>query len=154
MINVSSAADMYEAVKEKFKDSDIIIKSAAVADYTPANVATEKIKKKDGDSVIELNRTTDILKWLGENKSENQVVCGFSMETENLLENSKAKLEKKNAEMIIANSLRDAGAGFGTDTNKVTIITKDGADELPLMSKSDVADNILDKAAEMLNEKL
>lgn len=149
MIPVESAGDMFKAVCDNFKDSDIIIKSAAVADYTPSNVATEKIKKKEGDMSIPLERTNDILKWLGENKRDNQVVCGFSMETQNMLENSKAKLEKKNVDMIVANSLRDSGAGFGTDTNKVTFITKEDVEELPLMTKEEVADRILDRAVKL-----
>lgn len=145
VVSVTSAADMFEAVKSESADADIVIKAAAVADYTPAVVATEKIKKKDGDSSIELARTTDILKWLGENRKEGQFLCGFSMETENMLENSKAKLAKKNIDMIIANNLKVAGAGFGVDTNVVTIITKDDAKELPQMSKDEVASRILDE---------
>ena len=137
VVKVVSAADMAEAVKSRADKQDIIIKTAAVADYRPANPATEKIKKKDGDSTIELERTEDILAYLGTHKSENQFICGFSMETENMLENSRAKLEKKNVDMIVANNLKVSGAGFGTDTNVVTIITKDECNELEIMSKAD-----------------
>ncbi|SDB28619.1 phosphopantothenoylcysteine decarboxylase / phosphopantothenate--cysteine ligase [Pseudobutyrivibrio sp. YE44] len=145
VVNVRSAAEMAEAVKSRAEDSDIIIKSAAVADYRPVNVATEKIKKKDGEgSNIELERTEDILSYLGAHKSDNQFICGFSMETENMLENSKAKLKKKNVDMIVANNLRTAGAGFGTDTNVVTLITAEDAVELPIMSKEEVAHAIFD----------
>ena len=143
VVKVVSAADMAEAVKSRADKQDIIIKTAAVADYRPANPATEKIKKKDGDSTIELERTEDILAYLGTHKSENQFICGFSMETENMLENSRAKLDKKNVDMIVANNLKVSGAGFGTDTNVVTIITKDECNELEIMSKTDVADAIV-----------
>ena len=146
VVNVTSAAEMADAVKSKAGECDIIIKSAAVADYRPQTVATEKIKKKDGESSsIELERTEDILSYLGAHKREGQFICGFSMETENMLENSQKKLKKKNVDMIVANNLRTAGAGFGTDTNVVTLITADSADELPKMSKEDVAHAILDK---------
>lgn len=143
-IRIKSAADMFESVKEYAASHDIIIKAAAVADYTPVSTADEKIKKKDGDMSIPLKRTEDILKYLGENKPEGQFICGFSMETENMLENSRAKLERKNADMIVANNLKTAGAGFGTDTNVVTLITKDSVKELEIMSKNDVANVILD----------
>lgn len=143
VVKVVSAADMAEAVKSRADKQDIIIKTAAVADYRPANPATEKIKKKDGDSTIELERTEDILAYLGTHKSKNQFICGFSMETENMLENSRAKLDKKNVDMIVANNLKVSGAGFGTDTNVVTIITKDECNELEIMSKADVADAIV-----------
>lgn len=143
-IAVESAGDMFEAVKAEAAGQDIIIKSAAVADYTPVSTATEKIKKKDGDSSIELKRTMDILKWLGENKKPGQFICGFSMETENMLENSRKKLDAKNADLIVANNLKVEGAGFGTDTNVVTLITKEQAKELPIMSKEAVAEEILD----------
>lgn len=143
VVKVVSAADMAEAVKSRADKQDIIIKTAAVADYRPTNPATEKIKKKDGDSTIELERTEDILAYLGTHKSENQFICGFSMETENMLENSRAKLDKKNVDMIVANNLKVSGAGFGTDTNVVTIITKDECKELEIMSKADVADAIV-----------
>ena len=143
VIPVVSAADMAEAVKKAAQEQDIIIKTAAVADYRPANPATEKIKKKEGDSSIQLERTEDILSYLGAHKREGQYICGFSMETENMLENSRAKLVKKNVDMIIANNLKVSGAGFGTDTNIVTIITEDDNKELKLMSKDDVAEFIV-----------
>ncbi|MCQ2490445.1 MAG: bifunctional phosphopantothenoylcysteine decarboxylase/phosphopantothenate--cysteine ligase CoaBC [Ruminococcus sp.] len=145
VVNVQSAEDMYNAVKERLDESDIIIKAAAVADYTPVTVAENKIKKSDGDMVIELKRTTDILKYIGEHKRAGQVVCGFSMETENVIENSRSKLVKKNCDMICANSIKKAGAGFGTDTNIITMITPDGDEELELMSKFDAANIILSK---------
>ena len=146
VVPVKSAAEMAEAVKSRAGEMDIIIKSAAVADYRPANVAAEKIKKKDGEaSSIELERTEDILSYLGANKKPGQFICGFSMETENMLENSKAKLKKKNVDMIVANNLRTAGAGFGTDTNVVTLITAEDARELPIMSKDEVAQALLDE---------
>ena len=135
---------MFEAVDRIFDSQDIAIMSAAVADYRPKTVAEQKIKKKDGESVIELERTEDILATMAARK-KNQIVCGFSMETENMLNNSKAKLEKKNLDMICANNLKVAGAGFGTDTNVVTLITKDSVEELPLMSKEEVAEEILNR---------
>lgn len=143
IINVRSAEDMYNAVKSEYDNSDIVIMSAAIADYTPEATAENKIKKKANDMSITLKRTTDILKYMGENK-KNQYLCGFSMETENLIENSAKKLESKNADMIVANNLKVAGAGFGTDTNIVTIITKNSIVELPVMSKDKVAHKILD----------
>ena len=125
---------------------DIIIKAAAVADYRPCNVADEKIKKKDGDVMsIPLERTDDILKYLGEHKEPHQFLCGFSMETQNMLENSKQKLKKKNADIIVANNLKEQGAGFGTDTNVVTLITKEGAKELPIQTKDEVSYEILNE---------
>ena len=145
LVPVVSAEDMYNAVMKYKDDADIIIKSAAVADYTPVTASSEKIKKQDGDMRIELKRTRDILKELGQSRRENQFICGFAMETENLIENAVKKLESKNVDMIVANSLKTEGAGFGTDTNVVTFITKDGKTELPLMSKIDVAMKILDK---------
>ena len=144
VINVKSAADMAEAVKSCYEDQQIIIKTAAVADYRPAHVADEKIKKKEGDNVLELERTEDILAYLGAHKQPGQFICGFSMETENMLENSRAKLERKNVDMIVANNLKVAGAGFGVDTNVVTFITKDECVEHELMSKSEVAASIVD----------
>ncbi|MCR5581082.1 MAG: bifunctional phosphopantothenoylcysteine decarboxylase/phosphopantothenate--cysteine ligase CoaBC, partial [Pseudobutyrivibrio sp.] len=139
VVDVRSAAEMAEAVKSRAADSDIIIKSAAVADYRPLNVASEKIKKKDGEAAsIELERTEDILAYLGSHRREGQFICGFSMETENMLENSKKKLAKKNVDMIVANNLRTQGAGFGTDTNVVTIIMADESYELPMLSKDEV----------------
>ena len=150
-VQIKSAAQMYEEVIKRADEQDIIIKAAAVADYTPENTADEKIKKKDGGEMsIPLKRTKDILKTLGENKKENQFICGFSMETQNMLENSKKKLEKKNVDMIVANNLKVAGAGFGTDTNIVTLITKDEVRKLPQMSKEDVAAAILDEIAKKI----
>ena len=143
-VPVVSAADMAQAVKETAFEQDIIIKAAAVADYRPASVAQEKMKKKDGELSVALERTEDILGWLGAHRREGQFLCGFSMETEHLLENSRAKLEKKRIDMIVANNLRQEGAGFGTDTNVVTILTKNNAVELPLLSKEEVADKLLD----------
>lgn len=143
VVNVTSAEDMFKAVTERFDEADIIIKAAAVADYTPVTCADEKIKKSDSDMKIELTRTKDILKYIGEHKKENQVICGFSMETENVLENSKKKLMSKNCDMICANSLKTQGAGFGVDTNVVTIITESGCEELPVMSKEEVAHRVL-----------
>ena len=137
LVSVEAAADMARAVKEAADDQDIIIKAAAVADYRPAAVAQEKMKKKDGELSIALERTEDILAWLGAHRREGQFLCGFSMETEHLLENSRAKLEKKKIDMIVANNLRQDGAGFGTDTNVVTILTKNDTVELPIMSKEE-----------------
>ncbi|MBQ2320584.1 MAG: bifunctional phosphopantothenoylcysteine decarboxylase/phosphopantothenate--cysteine ligase CoaBC [Lachnospiraceae bacterium] len=145
VINIKSAEDMYNAVVENFEKTDIVIKAAAVADYTPVSVADNKMKKKDGDMSIPLKRTKDILKYLGENRRADQFLCGFSMETENMLENSKRKLEKKNVDMIVANNLKVEGAGFGVDTNVVTLITKDDCKELPIMTKEEVAAAILDE---------
>lgn len=146
LVPVVSAEDMYNAVMKYKDEADIIVKSAAVADYTPVTASSEKIKKQSGDMRIELKRTKDILKELGQSRRENQFICGFAMETENLIENAVRKLESKNVDMIVANSLKTEGAGFGTDTNVVTLITKDGKTELPLMSKTDVAMKILDAA--------
>lgn len=143
VIPVVSAADMAETVKSCSETQDIIIKTAAVADYRPAHPAEEKIKKKASDSCLELERTEDILAYLGAHKQKHQFICGFSMETENMLENSRAKLIKKNVDMIVANNLRVSGAGFGTDTNVVTLITGDDCKELELMSKADVAEAIV-----------
>lgn len=143
-INVTSAQEMFDAVIKAAPEQDIIIKAAAVADYRPVTVSDNKIKKQDGEMSIALERTKDILGWLGEHKREGQFLCGFSMETENMLENSRKKLEKKKVDMIVANNLKTAGAGFGTDTNVVTFITKDSVEELPLMSKEEVAAKILD----------
>lgn len=145
LINVTSAEEMFNAVKDNMAGQDIIIKSAAVADYTPIKTADEKIKKTDNDLSIGLKRTTDILKYIGENREEGQFVCGFSMETENLVENSKKKLIKKNIDMIAANNLKVEGAGFGTDTNIITIITRDNIKEFPIMSKDETAVKILDE---------
>ncbi|MCC2163501.1 bifunctional phosphopantothenoylcysteine decarboxylase/phosphopantothenate--cysteine ligase CoaBC [Brotaphodocola catenula] len=145
LVPVVSARDMFEAVTSRSAKQDAIIKSAAVADYRPAVVGTEKTKKSDGDMSIALERTDDILSWLGDHRREGQFLCGFSMETQNMLENSKAKLEKKHVDMIVANNLKTAGAGFGTDTNVVTLITKDGAEDLEKMSKDQVAHVLLDR---------
>jgi phosphopantothenoylcysteine decarboxylase/phosphopantothenate--cysteine ligase, prokaryotic len=149
VVNVNSAEDMFCAVKERLDESDIIIKAAAVADYTPVAVADNKIKKSDGDMSIPLKRTTDILSYIGEHKREGQIVCGFSMETENVIENSRKKLAKKNCDMICANSIKKAGAGFGGDTNIITMITSDCDEELELMSKFDAANIILDRLKNM-----
>ena len=145
IVEASSAKDMFDAVTALSDQQDIIVKAAAVADYTPESYVDSKIKKKDGDLSIPLKRTMDILKYLGENKKEGQFLCGFSMETENMLENSKAKLSKKNADMIVANNLKDAGSGFKTDTNAVTLITRDGHRSLELKSKAEVAKEIFDE---------
>ena len=147
-IDIKSAEDMYEEIMKISDSQDIIIKAAAVADYTPANYSDEKIKKKDGDLSIELSRTKDILKELGERKENNpkkQFICGFSMETENMEENSKNKLAKKNADMIVANNVKVEGAGFGTDTNVVTIFTKDNEIIFDKLSKLEVAEKIFDE---------
>lgn len=150
VVPIVSAQDMFEAVKKYSPDADIIIKAAAVADYTPLTVADNKIKKSDGDLSIPMKRTEDILKYLGGHRRENQVICGFSMETENMLENSRRKLESKHVDMICANNLKVAGAGFGVDTNVLTLITKDSCRELPLMSKEEAAGEILTQAAALL----
>ena len=144
IVQVESAKDMFDEVTKRSAEQDAIIKAAAVADYRPKFVNTEKTKKKDGDMAIELERTDDILKWLGEHKKEGQFLCGFSMETQNMLENSRAKLKKKNLDMIVANNLKVAGAGFGTDTNVVTFITEGKELQLEKMPKEDVAEKLLD----------
>ncbi len=149
-IAVTSAQDMYEAVTAVSDEQDIIIKAAAVADYTPETTADHKLKKSEGDMSIPLKRTKDILKALGEKKREGQIICGFSMETDNMLENSRKKLDSKNCDMICANSLRTQGAGFGVDTNVITMITKEDNTELPIMSKDEAAHIILDKIRGML----
>ena len=145
-VPIVSAADMYREVTARCTDADFIFKAAAVADYTPVDYSDNKIKKKDGDLSIPLQRTQDVLKYLGQHKHPGQIICGFSMETENMVENSRAKLEKKAIHMIAANNLKVEGAGFGVDTNVMTLITADDCTELPLMSKDDVACAILDKA--------
>ena len=145
LIEIQSAADMFEAVTAAAAEQDIIIKAAAVADYRPKSVGTEKTKKTDGNMAIELERTDDILKWLGAHRREGQFLCGFSMETQNMLENSRVKLDKKNIDMIVANNLKVEGAGFGTDTNVVTIITRERNLELEKMTKEEVADRLLDE---------
>lgn len=155
-IEVVSAEDMFNAVvdtvEENTGNDDIVIMSAAVADYTPVNVADEKIKKADGAGNIELKRTKDILKYLGENRRGRQFLCGFSMETEKMLENSRKKLQNKNIDMIVANNLKVAGAGFGTDTNIITVITENETEEFPIMSKDEAAIRILDKILENSKE--
>lgn len=149
VIHTESAQDMFDAVTSLSEEQDIIIKSAAIADYRPQTVSSEKMKKKDGELSISLERTQDILKYLGEHKKPHQILCGFSMETQNMIENSQKKLESKHADMIVANNLKDSGAGFGTDTNKVTFITQTGCEEMPLMSKNEVADALLDRLSRM-----
>ncbi len=153
VVKVESAEDMFCAVKEHLSESDIVIKAAAVADYTPVTVADSKLKKSDADMSIPLKRTTDILKYIGENRRSDQVICGFSMETDNVLENSRKKLVSKNCDMICANSLRKAGAGFGTDTNIITMITPEDDTELELMSKFDAANIILTKLNGLSEER-
>ncbi len=145
VVPVVSAADMAQAVKDAASEQDIIIKAAAVADYRPRVTADEKLKKKDEELSVELERTEDILAWLGAHRRAGQILCGFSMETEHLLENSRAKLEKKKIDMIVANNLKQEGAGFGTDTNVVTLITKEKTEEFPMLSKEEVADRLLDR---------
>ncbi len=145
IVPVVSAADMAKAVKEAANEQDIIVKAAAVADYRPCVIADEKLKKKDEEMSVELERTEDILAYLGAHRRDGQFLCGFSMETEHMLENSRAKLEKKNIDMIVANNLKQEGAGFGTDTNVVTLLTKDETVELPMMSKEEVAERLLDR---------
>lgn len=144
LVPVTSAQDMFEAVSSRAKEQDMIIKAAAVADYRPVTVAENKIKKSPGDMSIALKRTTDILAWLGEHRREGQVLCGFAMETEHMVEHAKEKLTRKHVDMIAANNVKVAGAGFGTDTNVVTLITEDGVEELAKMSKEEVASRIVD----------
>ena len=153
LIPVVTAKDMFEAVTSVSGSQDIIIKAAAVADYRPVRTAEEKIKKHDGEMNIELERTDDILKYLGEHRRPGQFLCGFSMETENMIGNSRAKLEKKHLDMVAANNLKVAGAGFQGDTNVLTLITKDEDVSLQLMSKEDAANVILDKILSMTNER-
>ena len=150
VVDITTAEDMYQAVTSRAADMDIIIKAAAVADYRPATVAENKMKKSDAELSIPLERTHDILGALGQNKRPGQFLCGFSMETVNMLENSRAKLKKKNLDMIAANNLRVAGAGFAVDTNVLTLITPDSETELPLMSKDAAADALLDAILERL----
>ena len=144
----TTASDLFEAVKENAMDADALVMAAAVADYRPAVVAADKVKKKDGELTLALERTQDILAWVGEHKPEKLFVCGFSMETKDLLQNSTAKLHKKKMDMIVANNVKVAGAGFGVDTNVVTLITQDTVEELPLQSKDEVAMRIADKIAQ------
>ena len=150
-VPVVSAQDMFEAVTQHAPQADLIFKAAAVADYTPALYSGNKMKKKDDDLSIPLNRTQDILKHLGQHRKDGQIICGFSMETQNMIENSRAKLTKKNVDMICANNLKQDGAGFGVDTNIITIITGDEKIELPLQSKEEAANRILDQALKLLN---
>lgn len=151
VVHAESAEDMFREVTARQAESDIIIKAAAVADYTPVETADNKIKKSDSDMNIPLKRTKDILKYLGEHKPANQIICGFSMETENVIDNSRKKLTSKNCDMICANSLKTAGAGFGTDTNIITLITPDSTKQLEIMSKSDAANIILTRLKELSN---
>ena len=145
VVDVVTAKEMYEEVTKRAKDQDIIIKAAAVADYRPKSVSSEKMKKKDDDLAIPMERTDDILKFLGEHKRDGQFLCGFSMETQNVIGNSRAKLTKKNLDMVAANNVKVEGAGFQGDTNVLTLITQDEEVSLPLMSKEDAALKILDK---------
>ena len=147
-VDVVSARDMFEAVQAALPETDILVKAAAVADYRPANVAVDKIKKRDDDMAIPLERTDDILGWVAEHRHPGLFVCGFSMETRDMLENSRKKLDRKHLDMIAANNLKVAGAGFGVDTNVVTILTADGIQELPLMGKDQVAAKLLDAVLE------
>ena len=151
VVSITSAKDMFDAVTAVSENQDIIIKAAAVADYRPAYVSDEKMKKKDDQMSIELERTDDILKYLGEHKKEGQFLCGFSMETQNMISNSRAKLEKKNLDMICANNLKVEGAGFKTDTNVLTLITQNEEVSLDMMSKEDAAGVILDKVLLLMN---
>lgn len=146
VVEAVTAQEMFDAVAQHAQSADYIFKAAAVADYTPADYSDDKLKKKVGELCIPLKRTTDILAWLGANRRDGQVICGFSMETKDMLENSRAKLVKKNVDMICANNLKQDGAGFGVDTNIITMITKEGVWELPLQSKLSAAHAILDKA--------
>lgn len=147
-VDVVSAKDMFEAVQAALPETDILVKAAAVADYRPANVADDKIKKRDGDMAIPLERTDDILGWVAEHRHPGLFVCGFSMETRDMIENSRKKLDRKHLDMIAANNLKVAGAGFGVDTNVVTILTAGGIQELPLMGKDQVAAKLLDAILE------
>ena len=153
VVPVTTARDMYEAVTSRFDQQDIVIKAAAVADYRPKTISDQKVKKADGELSIEMERTDDILKYLGEHKREDQFLCGFSMETEHMLENSRKKLEKKNLDMIVANNVKVEGAGFAGDTNIVTLITKDDETQLPLLSKEETAVEIMNKILEITAEK-
>lgn len=155
VVNIRSAEDMYREITSRQEESDIIIKAAAVADYRPATVSDNKIKKKDdgSDLSLPLERTKDILKYLGEHKKEGQFLCGFSMETEKMLENSRKKLKKKNLDLIAANNVKVAGAGFQGETNVLTLISKDSENELPLMSKWDAANRLLDEILRLRTEK-
>lgn len=153
VVPVTSAQDMFEAVVAHFDESDFVFKAAAVADYTPAEYSDQKVKKKDGDLSIPLKRTQDILSYLGQRKRAGQIVCGFSMETQDMVKNSREKLQKKHLDMICANNLKVAGAGFGVDTNIITIITKSDTLELPILSKEASANVILDQALRMAENR-
>ena len=149
LISVNSAKEMYAAVITKKDEQDVFIMAAAVADYTPASFSEQKIKKSDDDMTIQLERTSDILKEIGHSKKPGQVVAGFAMETEKLIENATKKLDSKNADLIVANNTKDEGAGFGTDTNKIALISQNGTEEIPLLSKDECAHIILDKITEI-----
>ena len=149
VISITGAKEMFDEVTACAKDQDIIIKAAAVADYRPGEVSDEKVKKSEDSMILELEKTDDILKYLGEHKQPGQILCGFSMETQNVIENSKAKLTGKNLDLIVANNLKEEGAGFGTDTNVITIITGEDVTTLDIMSKEEAADRILDKIMEL-----
>lgn len=151
IVPVTTAKEMFEAVKEASKDADIVCKAAAVADYRPKMVSDEKVKKSDGEMSLELEKTDDILLYLGQNKKDGQFLCGFSMETQNLVENSRKKLEKKNLDMVAANNLKVEGAGFQGDTNCMTLITKEEEIELPLLSKEETASRIIDQILKRMN---
>lgn len=152
VVPIMSAQDMFEAMAAHWENADFIFKAAAVADYTPTEYADEKVKKKDGEMSIPLKRTRDILAWLGQQKRKGQVICGFSMETQDMVKNSREKLQKKNVDMICANNLKVAGAGFGVDTNIITIITRNDTRELPMLSKEAAANAILDQAIRLAGE--
>lgn len=154
IVDVVSAEDMFRAVTSVSDSQDLIIKAAAVADYRPAETAEDKIKKKDGDLAIRLERTRDILAYLGEHRTAGQLICGFSMETRDLIENSRKKLEKKHVDLIAANNVRDEGAGFGTDTNRITLISENSETHLPLMSKWEAAHCLLDRLMEMRKARM
>lgn len=153
LVPVTSAQDMFEAVAARFDESDFVFKAAAVADYTPADYSDQKVKKKDGDLSIPLKRTQDILAYLGQQKRDDQIICGFSMETQDMVKNSREKLQKKHLDMICANNLKVAGAGFGVDTNIITIITQSDTLELPIMTKEAAANTILDQALHLSQAK-
>lgn len=154
VVDIKSAQDMYEAVTSRFEQQDVVIKAAAVADYRPATVADQKLKKREDEMSIALERTNDILAYLGSHKQEHQILCGFAMETEQVVEHAQAKLVKKNLDLIAANNVKVAGAGFGTDTNVVTLITKTEIKELELMSKADVSVQIVDEILRIREVKL
>lgn len=154
VVPVTTAREMYEAVTGRSDRQDIVIKAAAVADYRPKTISEQKVKKTDGELSIEMERTDDILKYLGEHKRANQFLCGFSMETEHMLENSRKKLQKKNLDMIVANNVKVEGAGFAGDTNIVTLITADDETQLPLLSKEETAVEIMNKILEQTEKQL